>query len=145
MRSRERPQNPLIANTFYRAGFIESWGRGIKKITDSCESYHIPAPKYYISGSDISIEFNIDDIENAKIKPGTNVGINVGTNVGLFLSERQEKILFIIKNEPTITTQRLSSQLNVHEKTIERDIKTLKQNNLLKRVGSNKSGKWVVI
>ncbi len=23
------PYNPLVANTFFRAGFIEVWGRGI--------------------------------------------------------------------------------------------------------------------
>ena len=33
---RSRPYNPLIANTFFRAGFIEAWGRGIEKIKDSC-------------------------------------------------------------------------------------------------------------
>ena len=32
-----RPYNPLIANTFFRAGYIESWGRGIQKIRESCE------------------------------------------------------------------------------------------------------------
>lgn len=29
-----KPFNPDIANTFFRAGFIESWGRGIEKIAD---------------------------------------------------------------------------------------------------------------
>ena len=29
---KSRPYNPLIASTFYRAGYIESWGRGIEKI-----------------------------------------------------------------------------------------------------------------
>lgn len=33
---KSRPYNPLIANTFFRAGFIEAWGRGIQKIRDSC-------------------------------------------------------------------------------------------------------------
>lgn len=28
---RSRPYNPLIANTFFRAGYIESWGRELKK------------------------------------------------------------------------------------------------------------------
>lgn len=30
-----RPFNPNIAHTFYLAGFIESWGRGIEKICDT--------------------------------------------------------------------------------------------------------------
>ncbi len=30
-----RPYIPLIANTFFRSGFIEAWRRGIQKIKDS--------------------------------------------------------------------------------------------------------------
>ncbi|MBQ4307777.1 MAG: putative DNA binding domain-containing protein, partial [Lachnospiraceae bacterium] len=28
--------NPDIANVFYRAGYIETWGQGIQKICDEC-------------------------------------------------------------------------------------------------------------
>jgi len=37
-RHRSRPYNPSIANAFFRAGYVESWGRGIQKICESCES-----------------------------------------------------------------------------------------------------------
>ena len=30
------PYNPDIANVFYRAGYIETWGQGIQKICDEC-------------------------------------------------------------------------------------------------------------
>ena len=30
------PYNPLIASAFFRAGYIEAWGRGIEKITNEC-------------------------------------------------------------------------------------------------------------
>jgi ATP-dependent DNA helicase RecG len=33
---RSEPHNPMIANAFFRAGMIESWGRGIEKITNAC-------------------------------------------------------------------------------------------------------------
>ena len=33
-----KPFNPDIANVFYRAGYIESWGRGIQKICDACKN-----------------------------------------------------------------------------------------------------------
>lgn len=42
---RSRPYNPLIANTFFRAGFIEAWGRGIEKIKDSCAQAGNPMPE----------------------------------------------------------------------------------------------------
>jgi len=38
---RSLPHNPDIANTFFRAGFIESWGRGIEKICNLCKEYGI--------------------------------------------------------------------------------------------------------
>lgn len=41
-RHQSRPYNPAIANAFFRAGYIESWGRGIQKICDTCEDYGIP-------------------------------------------------------------------------------------------------------
>ncbi len=31
-----RPYNTDIANAFFRSGYVESWGRGIDKITEQC-------------------------------------------------------------------------------------------------------------
>jgi ATP-dependent DNA helicase RecG len=38
------PFNPLIANAFFRAGYIESWGRGIQKIQRECREHGIEPP-----------------------------------------------------------------------------------------------------
>ena len=38
------PRNPLIAEVCYRAGYIDSWGRGVEKITDACEQAGLPCP-----------------------------------------------------------------------------------------------------
>ena len=31
-----RPHNPRVAQVFFRAGMIEAWGRGIRRIVDLC-------------------------------------------------------------------------------------------------------------
>ena len=31
------PYNPLVASAFFRAGYIEAWGRGIEKINNECK------------------------------------------------------------------------------------------------------------
>ena len=36
------PYNPDIANVFYRAGFIENWGRGIETICSACKVLETP-------------------------------------------------------------------------------------------------------
>ena len=39
------PRNKNLAEVFYRAGFIESWGRGIRKIVDGMTQAELPRPK----------------------------------------------------------------------------------------------------
>ena len=68
---RSRPYNPLIANTFYRAGFIESWGRGITKILEACKNAGNPEPVYHIKKDELTVVFAANKIvenENTSIK-----------------------------------------------------------------------------
>lgn len=48
------PFNPDIANTFFRAGYIESWGLGIEKVILACKSYGCPKPEWEFDGSSLS-------------------------------------------------------------------------------------------
>ena len=52
-----RSFNPNIANVFYLAGFIESWGRGIEKICEACKSDNLPIPEFTVNPSDIMVKF----------------------------------------------------------------------------------------
>lgn len=49
------PFNPDIANTFFRAGYIESWGRGIEKVILACKSYGCPKPEWEFDGTGLSM------------------------------------------------------------------------------------------
>lgn len=49
-RHKSRPYNPDIANTFFRAGYVETWGRGIQKICEACQKHGIPEPEYSVLG-----------------------------------------------------------------------------------------------
>lgn len=73
---RSIPKNPDIANTFFRAGFIESWGQGIEKICTLCCDFGIPEPEYIVHPRDIMILFKANEeyvSEMAKIKTGSFV------------------------------------------------------------------------
>lgn len=54
---RSRPYNPLVANTFFRAGYIESWGRGIEKIKESCIENGNKMAEYQVSSSEMMVVF----------------------------------------------------------------------------------------
>jgi len=41
---RSKPRNPLIADVCFRAGYIDSWGRGTIKIIEACKDAELPEP-----------------------------------------------------------------------------------------------------
>lgn len=52
-----KPFNPDVANTLFRAGYIESWGRGTLKILSECRAVHLPAPRFYFEASGFVVAF----------------------------------------------------------------------------------------
>ena len=52
-----KPRNRNIAEIFYRAGFIESWGRGIDKIVNGVRDSGLPAPKFEYDCGGIRVTF----------------------------------------------------------------------------------------
>jgi len=85
-----RPYNPDIANAFFRCGYVESWGRGIEKITEQCTSAGLPMPVITNKGSDFWITFR-KDIYNT---------VDLGM---LGLTERQIKAVLYAKEKGKIT------------------------------------------
>lgn len=55
-RHQSRTYNPCIANAFFRAGYAESWGRGIQKICESCEAHGTAQPEYVVHTEDIMVK-----------------------------------------------------------------------------------------
>ena len=72
-----------------------------------------------------------------------NVGDNVGDVSEAKLTERQQKILNLIKESPTITGRQMAETLSVSQRTIERDLSALQKIGVLKREGKDNDGVWV--
>jgi len=52
-----RPWNPLIANTFYRAGVIERWGSGTTNMVHWCEENGNPVPQWQEHSGSVVVSF----------------------------------------------------------------------------------------
>ena len=60
------------------------------------------------------------------------------------LTERQQKILDLIKDSPTSTGRQMSETLSVSQRTIERDLSALQKKGVLKHEGKDNDGVWIV-
>jgi ATP-dependent DNA helicase RecG len=54
-----QPFNPDVANVFFRAGMIESWGRGIERIIAACKAAGVPVPLLRYEGAGLWVEFRV--------------------------------------------------------------------------------------
>lgn len=78
----------------------------------------------------------------------SNVGandINVGVNVGVRLTETQKRVYGLIKENSNITHAAIARTLSITSKTAERATKALREYGLLRREGSDKTGKWIIL
>lgn len=55
------PRNMLISQTFFKAGFVESWGTGIRRIVDSCQKNKSPIPKITNKMNGVLVECNASE------------------------------------------------------------------------------------
>ncbi len=60
------------------------------------------------------------------------------------LSERQEIIINLIRQNPLVTIPEMSLKIGVVSRTIKRDIKDLQSEGIITREGGRKEGRWVI-
>lgn len=138
-RHRSRPYNPLIANTFFRAGFIEAWGRGIEKIKDSCLSAGNPLPEYEIKQEEITVMFrSLGKVTDQSTDQTDQLTDQIG-DVDISV-----RILQVIAGEPGISQNKIADKLGEQLSTIKYHMGMMKQSGKIDRKGNNRKGEWII-
>lgn len=136
------PRNKNLAFAFYKAGFIESWGRGWKKICDGFQAAGLPKPTIESKQGGVLVTFQRNNV-NLRTTDGTKME-GGGLNVGFNLTERQRKILGLIAAKPTITAQEMGEIIGVSDSTINRETDKMQEMKILHRTSKNRYGEWIV-
>ncbi len=134
------PYNPLIAGAFFRAGYIESWGRGIEKINSECREHDIPAPDFDYGLSGLMLTFRANPRRLKEM-----LDEKVGEKVGEKLTANQQCILDLLIQHPKMAATEMADIVGISKRKIEENIAKLKKMDRLKRVGPAKGGHWVVL
>ena len=137
-----RPFNPDIARVFYRAGYIENWGRGIQKICDACAELGAPPPEYIVHGEDIMLKFTA--LESALIDQPKAPKRQDDALDGALDDALAVKILDVLRDNPNITQVELAAQLNSSRRTIQRTLDDLKKAGIIERIGGKRYGGWQI-
>ena len=99
-----KPRNVLLAGAFYKAGFIESWGRGTIKIVEKCLEQGLPEPDFKEEFGVVTVQFYRDRWNDENLRK-------------LGLNERQIKAVMYVKEKGRITNKEYQEIAGVSNKT----------------------------
>lgn len=139
------PFNPLLANAFFRAGYIESWGRGIEKIARECREHGIEAPIYDASLSGLMLTFKANPEHLSAALGEKEAHRLLGEKVGETSGKTSGKILAYLIANPDATIPEMARMLGITDRSIERNLRQLRQQNRVRRIGSAKGGYWEIV
>ena len=147
-----KPFNPRIAYAFFRAGMIEAWGRGIRRIIDICKEAGNPTPEWKAEpgGGGLwlrfpySTEYRAADIlnDNATAQETTQ---EIAATTQETTTTTQERILALLRAEPEITRRRLAERVGITPDGVRYHLNKLRAAGAIRHVGATKSGRWEVL
>ena len=132
------PRNKNIAEVFYRAGFIESWGRGIRKIVDGVKNAGLAEPKIEDADGGVRITiFRKNGVPNAE-------QVHQSSPKSSPISPK-DTIVAMIRKNPKVTIAEMAERLDIGVRAVKKHIAALEDAKIIDRFGSPRTGHWVIL
>lgn len=132
-------RNELICEVLFKCNAVETWGTGFRKTYTLCNKNAIKL--YYEKEYD---GFWFYFLRKFPLVIKSTTANYITNDNSPILSELENLVLDEIKGNPCITRASLSKIAYRNVRTIQRILDSLKKKNIIERVGSNKTGHWIV-
>jgi ATP-dependent DNA helicase RecG len=124
-----QPRNPDIATTFFRSGYVESWGRGMDKMRNLCLEAKIPLPQLSCKGNDFWTVFRKDIYNKEDLSK-------------FALSDRQIKAVLYVKEHGKITNKEYQEVNGIGKSVTIDELRNLVDKQILVRIGETGRGTY---
>lgn len=125
------PRNPHIAEVFFKAGYIEAWGRGTTSMINECLASGLPEPKLEEDQGGIRVTFLKDIYTEDYLSH-------------LALNDRQTQAVLFIKQKGSITNSQYQKEYHVSDRTALRDLEKLVSQKILIKEGEKKGSRYLL-
>jgi predicted HTH transcriptional regulator len=132
------PFNPDIANTFFRSGQIESWGRGIERMVQTCIEAGLAAPVLKVEANGVWVIFIFASARvetSVKTSVKTSAKTSVKTSVAL---------LELLGKNPEMTLAEVAGAIGLSVRAVEMASAKLVKTGQLRYIGPQRGGHWEV-
>jgi ATP-dependent DNA helicase RecG len=160
-----KPRNPKMAEAFYRAGYIEAWGRGIEKIVNGFKADGLTPPTFEVEQGGMTVNISRErfveislnggvDSEQSGVggkdepnqKPNQNrTKTEPKPNQNRTKKGEKDQIIELIRNDSQITRAELAVQLQLHESSVQLRLDALVKAGRIRHIGPTNGGSWKII
>jgi ATP-dependent DNA helicase RecG len=127
-----KPRNPLLAQAFYYAGLVERWGTGTTRVIAACRTSGLPEPDFIEEGGGFKVVLH-------KNRYTAELLASQGLN------RRQVSVVLFVQETGRISNAEYQQQFAASKRTAARDIESLIERGLLRRIGQGGPGTHYVL
>ncbi len=124
------PRNPILAETCFKGGLIEAWGRGTVRVIHECVKFGLPGPGISTIGGGLAFT-----IYKEKSKPIDQAVLN----------ERQSRAIAFLRINLKITNKEYQDLNKVSRETATRDLSELVKKEVLLPSGQKGAGSFYTL
>ena len=134
-----------------KGDIIENRHTGIATMRDEMRKMGLPDPEFQSLRGDFKVIFRKDIVQKSvqkKTEEDRRGQKRTEKDRKTLLNElksTQEKIIYLIKENPNITQKMMSKEIGIGRTAITSNVKKLKDNKLIERVGSDRNGYWKLL
>jgi predicted HTH transcriptional regulator len=141
-------RNPRLADTMKVLGFVQRFGVGIQIAQRSLQENGNPPIEFAVDQNWVKCIFHIHPRMRSRKKSSKKKEIVTpeqgNAPVNAPVTKMQSAILDLIREDKRISYDAMAGKLQKNRTTIMRNIKVMKDRGLLKRIGTDKMGRWEI-
>ena len=144
-----------MAYVFYKAGFIESWGRGWQKICDGFQAAGLPKPTIESTQGGVLVTFqrnnvnlskpNSAEVQDVAVNVADGIVVKVAENIVEKLSTMRGRIVKIVWKNPYASAQSISEVVGIAPRNVQEHLRKLQTQGIIRRIGPDKGGHWEIV
>jgi ATP-dependent DNA helicase RecG len=124
-------RNPLIADIFYRSGYIEAWGRGTLTIIEETVKSGLSKPTFQSRQGGLEVIFQRNPMQ---------ISDKIGKKTDFQITERQQKAIEYVRMNGSISNKIYQGLTGVSKRTATNDLTELVKNLIFEREGTSGEG-----
>lgn len=143
--------NPVLADACFKAGYIDTWGRGTLKIFKACKDAGLPEPSIIEKDGGIEVTLFKSIIKGSVTEVSKIPSEEIRNDFGTISEEIREKFgtnveatFNVLTENPEFTSEQIAEKIGKSVRSVKTYISQLKEAEIIERIGATIGGYWKI-